>query len=59
MPKSSGNTKQGPANAPSDVAALLKHYGITTVPRPIYEWGGFRYSNPADAIAAAKRGVSE
>lgn len=58
MPKSSENTKQEPANTPSDVAALLKRYGITTVARPIYEWGGYRYSNPADAIAAAKRGVS-
>lgn len=58
MPKPSKNLKQGPANPPSDIAALLEHYGITTVPRPIYEWGGYRYSNPADAIAAAKRGVS-
>lgn len=39
-----------------DIAALLKRYGITTVPRPVYEWGGYRYSNPEDAIAAAKRG---
>jgi hypothetical protein len=28
------------------------------VPRPVYEWGGYRYTNPMDAIAAAKRGVS-
>ena len=39
-----------------DVAALLKRYGITTVPRPTYEWGGYRYTNAHDAIAAAKRG---
>ena len=58
MPKPPENTKQGSANPSSDVAALLKHYGITTIPRPIYEWGGYRYSNPGDAIAAAKRGVS-
>lgn len=38
------------------MAALLKRYGITTVPRPTYEWGGYRYTNPGDAIAAAKRG---
>jgi len=56
MPKPPENTKPEPANLPSDVAALLEHYGITTVPRPIYEWGGYRYSNPGDAIAAAKRG---
>jgi hypothetical protein len=41
-----------------DVAALLKRYGITTVPRPTYEWGGYRYTNAHDAIAAAKRGES-
>jgi hypothetical protein len=41
-----------------DLAALLKRYGITTVPNVIYEWGGYRYSNPSDAIAAAKRGES-
>ena len=38
------------------IAALLNRYGITTVPNVVYEWGGYRYSNPADAIAAAKRG---
>ena len=37
-------------------SALLKRYGITTVPRPTYEWGGYRYTNAHDAIAAAKRG---
>ncbi|HJR83334.1 MAG TPA: hypothetical protein VJ775_05360 [Sphingomicrobium sp.] len=42
--------------SPSGMAALLKRYGITTVPRPTYEWGGYRYTNPGDAIAAAKRG---
>jgi hypothetical protein len=41
-----------------DIAALLKRYGITTVPNAVYEWGGYRYSNPTDAIAAAKRGNS-
>jgi hypothetical protein len=40
------------------IAALLKRYGITTVPNVIYEWGGYRYSNVTDAIAAAKRGAS-
>jgi len=41
-----------------NTSALLKRYGITTVPRPVYEWGGYRYTNPGDAIAAAKRGES-
>ncbi|HET6942895.1 MAG TPA: hypothetical protein VFH89_12105 [Sphingomicrobium sp.] len=43
-----------PSAAPN-VAELLKRYGISIVPRPVYEWGGYRYSNPEDAIAAAKR----
>ena len=41
-----------------DISALLERYGITTVPNVVYEWGGYRYSNPTDAIAAAKRGTS-
>lgn len=41
-----------------DLAALLKQYGITTVPKAVYEWGGYRYSSPGDAIAAAKRAAS-
>jgi hypothetical protein len=62
MPEPSENTRERPAAAPKraraadDVAALLKHYGITTVPKPTYEWGGYRYTNPDDAIAAARRG---
>ena len=42
--------------APSD---LLAQYGITAVPLTSYEWGGFRYTNAHDAIAAAKRGAAE
>lgn len=45
-------------DASPDFAALLERYGITTVPRPTYEWGGYRYTNAHDAIAAAKRGAS-
>lgn len=33
----------------------LDHYGIQRVPADIFLWGGFRYSNARDAIAAAKR----
>lgn len=63
MPRSSGNTRQGKAkpaeNTPSpEIASILKDYGITTVPKTVYEWGGYRYTNPGDAIAAAKRGES-
>jgi hypothetical protein len=41
-----------------DIAALLKQYGITKVPKAVYEWGGYRYTNAHDALAAAKRGES-
>ncbi len=67
MPKSSENPKQpatpegepaptGTQDGSPDTTALLQRYGISTVPRPTYEWGGYRYTNAHDAIAAAKRG---
>jgi hypothetical protein len=37
------------------VRADLDRLGITVVPRAVYEWGGYRYSNAGDAIAAAQR----
>jgi hypothetical protein len=33
----------------------LQRYGITSREHTTYEWNGYRYSNSADAIAAAKR----
>jgi hypothetical protein len=39
-----------------DQAELNKH-GITRVPADVFLWGGYRYSNARDALAAAKRGV--
>jgi hypothetical protein len=35
----------------------LDRYGIQTVPASLFLWGGFRYSNARDALAAAKRGA--
>jgi hypothetical protein len=35
--------------------AELDRYGIERVPSDIYLWGGYRYSNARDALAAAKR----
>lgn len=35
--------------------AELARYGIVAVPLMSYEWGGYRYSNASDAVAAAKR----
>ena len=38
-------------------AAELERYGVVSVQVTSYEWGGYRYSNAADALAAAKRGA--
>ena len=33
----------------------LDRYGIRRVPADVFLWGGYRYSNVRDALAAAKR----
>ena len=38
------------------VRAELDRYDIAVVLQAVYEWGGYRYTNALDAIAAAKRG---
>jgi len=38
-----------------ELRAKLDGLGITVVPRAVYEWRGYRYSNSSDAIAAAER----
>jgi len=35
--------------------AELDRYGVERVPADVYLWGGYRYSNARDALAAAKR----
>ena len=35
----------------------LERLGIKSLPLIVYEWGGYRYTNASDAIAAAKRGA--
>ena len=52
--------RRAPAAAPTnDLANLveedLRLLGIKTEERVSYLWNGYRYSNAADAIAAAKR----
>jgi len=37
--------------------AELDKHGVTRVPADIFMWGGYRYSNAHDALAAAKRGA--
>ena len=45
-----------PAAGPPHVRADLERYDIAVVLQAVYEWGGYRYTNALDAIAAAKRG---
>lgn len=35
--------------------AELDRYSIERVPADVYLWGGYRYSNARDALAAARR----
>lgn len=39
---------------PDHLQAELKHRGIASVQLTVFDWGGYRYSNARDAIAAAK-----
>ena len=43
------------AESPS-MCAELDRYDVAVVFQAVYEWGGYRYTNASDAIAAAKRG---
>ena len=56
----SGSEKHSFAPKPPDAAQsdLFAQYGITSIATATYEWGGYRYTNALDAIAAAKRGES-
>lgn len=38
-----------------DLQLELERYGILPVQLTVFDWGGYRYSNSGDAIAAAKR----
>ena len=50
FPASDGST-----NSWESERSELKRYGITQVQLTVFDWGGYRYSNSKDAIAAAKR----
>ena len=39
--------------------AELKRFGIQRVPLEVFLWGGYRYSNARDAVAAARRAEAE
>jgi len=38
-----------------DLQIELKRHGVVPVQLIMFDWGGYRYSNARDAIAAAKR----
>lgn len=38
-----------------DLKVELERYGVMPVQLTVFDWGGYRYSNARDAIAAAKR----
>jgi len=41
--------------AADDLQRELSRYDILPVHLTVFDWGGYRYSNASDAIAAAKR----
>ena len=41
-----------------DLQHQLQRYGIVPVQLTVFDWGGYRYTNASDAIAAAKRASS-
>ena len=50
-----GPTRSPEMQSRDDQQAQLKRYGITPVQLTVFDWGGYRYTNVRDAIAAAKR----
>jgi hypothetical protein len=54
-----GADGNSPSNAENSLAesarSQLEQYGIERVPADVFVWGGYRYTNASDAIAAAKR----
>ena len=50
-----GPTRSPEMQSRDDLQAELKRYGITPVQLTVFDWGGYRYTNVRDAIAAAKR----
>ena len=50
-----GPTRSSEMSTRDDLRSELEKYGIMQVQLTVFDWGGYRYSNLADAIAAAKR----
>lgn len=47
----------GPNSPSVGTDAELARLGIVAVPKTVFEWSGYRYTNADDAIAAARRGM--
>ena len=48
-----------PESTPTeDLQQQLQRYSIVPVQLTVFDWGGYRYTNVSDAIAAAKRASS-
>ena len=43
---------------PDELQLELKRCGIVPVQLTVFDWGGYRYSNARDAIAAAERNAA-
>lgn len=52
-----GHIRPPAAIAADELRRELERYGIAAVQLTVFDWGGYRYTNAADAIAAAKRAV--
>ena len=51
-----GQAQPGFRRANTDeLGAELAKYGVTAVHLTVFDWGGYRYTNAHDAIAAARR----
>ncbi len=50
-----GQARRPETPSPDDLQLELERYGIVPVQLTVFDWGGYRYSNARDAIAAAKR----
>ena len=46
-----------PSTDEAEIRRKLASLGITAIPRTVYEWSGYRYTNAKDAIAAAERNI--
>ena len=51
----SPGTSSGDSRPTESIQSQLERYGIERVPADVFLWGGYRYTNAGDAVAAARR----